>query len=52
MSIEDLRQQAPESLDDLMARGKDYVNAYFSDNAARHLLLTETLWRRILGSDA
>ncbi len=52
MSIDELRQQQPEDLDELRTRAQDYVNAYFHDNASFNPLFTEVLRRRVLGSYA
>lgn len=52
MSLDELRQQQPESLDDLRTRAQHYVNAHFRDNAAGNALLTESLRKRILGAYA
>jgi hypothetical protein len=49
VSLEELRHQAPESLDDLRARAQAFINAYFREHAAGNPALTDALRKRIIG---
>ena len=49
---DEVRQQVPESFDDLRQRAHAFINGYFDQHAKGDPALTDAFRERILGSDA